>query len=63
MPALRGRGVGDLYIQTAIETPRNLTSRQKELLRQFEKGGSEKTSPDSESFLSRVKDMWEDLTE
>lgn len=63
MPALRGRGVGDLYIQAAVETPRNLTSRQKELLRQFEKGGSEKTSPDSESFLSKVKDMWEDLTE
>ena len=63
MPALRGRGVGDLYIQATVETPRNLTSRQKELLRQFEKGGSEKTSPDSESFLSKVKDMWEDLTE
>ena len=46
MPALRGRGVGDLYIQAIIETPRNLTSRQKELLRQFEKGGSEKPSPD-----------------
>ena len=63
MPALRGRGVGDLYIQSTVETPRNLTSRQKDLLREFERGGSEKTNPESESFLSKVKDMWEDLTE
>ena len=63
MPALRGRSVGDLYIQATIETPRNLTSRQKELLQEFEKGGSNKTNPESESFLSRVKEMWEDLTD
>ena len=63
MPALRGRSVGDLYIQATIETPRNLTSRQKELLQEFEKGGSDKTNPESESFLSKVKEMWEDLTD
>ena len=63
MPALRGRSVGDLYIQATIETPRNLTPRQKELLQEFEKGGSDKTNPESESFLSRVKEMWEDLTD
>ena len=63
MPALRGRSVGDLYIQATIETPRNLTPRQKELLQEFEKGGSDKTNPESESFLSKVKEMWEDLTD
>ena len=46
MPALRGRSVGDLYIQATIETPRNLTPRQKELLQEFEKGGSDKTNPE-----------------
>ena len=63
MPALRGRGVGDLYIQATIETPRNLTSRQKGLLGEFEKAGSNKTNPESETFLSKVKEMWEDLTD
>lgn len=63
MPALRGRGVGDLYINATVETPRNLTSRQKELLQEFKTGGSKKTNPESESFLSKVKEMWEDLAD
>lgn len=63
MPALRGRGVGDLYIHATVETPRNLTSRQRELLQEFEAGGSKKTNPESESFLSKVKEMWEGLAD
>lgn len=63
MPALRNRNIGDLYIQTTVETPRNLTSSQKDLLRNFEKSGSEKTNPDSSSFLSKIREMWEDLTD
>ncbi|MCA3526220.1 MAG: molecular chaperone DnaJ, partial [Rhodobacter sp.] len=35
MPALRGGGSGDMLIELAVETPVNLTSRQKELLREF----------------------------
>ncbi len=37
MPALRGGGQGDMLIEMAVETPVNLTARQKELLREFEK--------------------------
>ena len=36
MPALRGGGSGDMMIELAVETPVNLTGRQKELLREFE---------------------------
>ena len=36
MPVLRSRDVGDLYIQAVVETPQNLTKRQRELLAEFE---------------------------
>ena len=62
MPALRGAGYGDMYIEVAVETPVNLSKRQKELLKQFnEQGGSRPTSPESEGFFSKVKELWEDL--
>jgi molecular chaperone DnaJ len=64
MPAVRGPGKGDLYIQTLVETPVNLTKRQKELLKEFEDAGSGKShSPESEGFFAKVKELWEDLKE
>ena len=64
MPQLRGRGQGDLYIETVVETPMNLTKRQKELLREFaEAGKSEETSPESHGFFAKVRELWDDLTE
>ena len=36
MPVLRARDFGDLYIQANVETPQNLTRRQRELLQEFE---------------------------
>ena len=64
MSVLRSKGRGDMYVQMKVETPVNLTKRQKELLREFEEEGKgRKTSPASESFFSKVKDFWEDLTE
>ncbi len=36
MPVLRQPKIGDLYIQIAVETPQNLTKRQRELLEEFE---------------------------
>ncbi len=50
MPALRGGGLGDMLIELAVETPVNLTSRQKELLREFEKL-SEDNNPEGTSFF------------
>ncbi len=64
MSVLNGRGRGDMYVAMVIETPVNLTRKQKDLLRDFEKQGSGKSqSPQSEGFLSRVKEFWEDLTD
>ena len=58
MPALRGGGLGDMLIELAIETPVNLTSRQKELLREFEKL-SEDNNPEGHSFLAKVRKFWD----
>ncbi|AEI88665.1 MAG: molecular chaperone DnaJ [Candidatus Midichloria mitochondrii] len=51
---------GDLYVKAALETPINLTIRQKELLEEFEKESSTGSSPESESFFQRVKNFWGD---
>jgi len=61
MPALRGSGMGDLYIELEAETPTNLTSRQKELLREFE-AESKDNNPAGHDFFSRVKNFWEGMT-
>lgn len=64
MSVLNSKGRGDMYIETAVEVPVNLTKDQKELLKKFgEAGGGKDQNPQSDGFFSRVKEFWEDLTE
>lgn len=60
---LRNPARGDMYVQVVVETPQNLTAKQKDLLEAFEaeavKGG--KSSPESEGFFTKVKEFWEGL--
>jgi molecular chaperone DnaJ len=56
MPIVRSSQRGDMYIEINVETPTNLTAKQKDLLKEFEKAG--KTSPESEGFFSKVKEMF-----
>ncbi len=63
MPVLRQPSVGDLYIQVSVETPQNLTRRQRELLEEFEKLSSQENSPQSSGFFSRMKDFFESFGE
>jgi molecular chaperone DnaJ len=60
MPALRGGGSGDMLIELAVETPVNLTARQKELLREFERL-SEENNPEGRSFFAKVKGFWDGM--
>ena len=60
MPALRGGGSGDMFIELAVETPVNLTSKQKELLKEFE-ALSEDNNPESKSFFKSVKGFWDSM--
>jgi molecular chaperone DnaJ len=58
MPVLRSSQTGDMYIQVAVETPVNLSRRQRELLRDFEKE-ARNNSPESEGFFAKAKAFWD----
>ena len=55
MPVLRTSRVGDMYIQVAVETPRKLNRRQRELLEEFERASSSENNPESSGFFARVR--------
>ena len=61
MPAIRGGNPGDMFLEIAVETPVNLTGKQKELLREFETLSEQNTNPESHSFFSKVKSFWDDI--
>jgi molecular chaperone DnaJ len=63
MPVLRSRQQGDLYIQVEVETPKNLSRKQRDLLKAFEDASSASTSPASTGFFARVKDFFEGIRE
>ncbi len=58
---LRSAARGDMYIQVAVETPQNLTRRQRELLEEFEAEatGNRQGHPESEGFFSKVREFFE----
>ena len=58
MPVLRAKQTGDMYVQVMVETPQNLTKRQRELLAEFEKLSSLETQPKSAGFFAKVKDFF-----
>ncbi len=60
MPAIKTVQKGDMFIEMAVETPVNLTVRQKELLQEFEEL-SEDNNPETNSFFSSVKTFWESM--
>ncbi len=59
MPILRSKVYGDMYIQVEVETPKNLSRRQRELLEEFERESENDTSPESHGFFSRVKEFFD----
>lgn len=62
MPVLRQQATGDLYIQVSIETPQNLTKRQRELLEEFDQISVKENHPQSSGFFSRMKDFFESFS-
>jgi molecular chaperone DnaJ len=61
---VRGGPVGDLICRVLVETPVNLTERQKELLREFDESvaaGGDRHSPQSSSWLDGVKSFFEKM--
>ena len=66
MTELHGQARGDMFVEIVVETPVNLTKRQQELLREFEKAGggdAREHQPELEGFFAKVKELWDDLRE
>ncbi len=59
MPVLRSKSMGDMYVQVEVETPKNLSRRQKDLLKDFEKASNDDTNPESAGFFKRAKDFFD----
>jgi molecular chaperone DnaJ len=61
--SVRGAQVGDLLCKIMVETPVNLTGKQKELLRDFDESmkGNNRHSPKHSSWLDGVKKFFEDM--
>lgn len=62
MKSLRSSAVGDLYCHIVVETPVNLTDRQKELLEEFEKistGLGRAQTPRQKSFMDKLRDLFD----
>ena len=55
MPALNGRGKGDLHVEAQVEVPTRLNSDQRERLEAFTESIGEKNSPVQESFFEEAK--------
>jgi len=61
---VRGGAVGDLHCKIAVETPINLSSKQKDLLRTFEESmreGNQRNSPRESSWVGKVKNFFETM--
>ncbi|TCK04903.1 molecular chaperone DnaJ [Marinobacterium mangrovicola] len=62
---VRGGSTGDLMVKVTVETPVSLSSRQKELLKEFQDEmdeGKSKHSPKKHGFFDSVKKFFEDMT-
>ncbi|MDH4027322.1 MAG: molecular chaperone DnaJ [Nitrospirota bacterium] len=57
VPKLGGYGKGDLYVNIFIDVPKKLTSRQKELLKEFAEISGDDVS---KGFMDKIKDMFKE---
>jgi len=57
MPGLRGSSRGDAYVEALVETPVNLTNKQKDLLKEFSLEGKSK-GPQTDGFSEKLKRFW-----
>lgn len=59
MPMIRSKRKGDLFIRFAVETPVNLSKRQKELLEEFRAlSKDENCQPQTKGFMDKIKDLF-----
>ena len=61
MPSLRSRERGDLVVELFVETPTELTVRQKELMQELAHSFGEAQNPRNSSFAGKAKRFWADI--
>lgn len=57
-PRLGGYGNGDQIVRIIVETPTNLSSKEKDLLRELDQSYNEKSSTMTKGFMNKVKDLF-----
>jgi molecular chaperone DnaJ len=62
MPSLRSRERGDLVVELFVETPTQLSQRQRELMREFADLTGEAQHPKSANFVGKAKRFWSNVT-
>ena len=58
VPYIRSKGSGDQYVTVVVETPKNLTTKQKELLREFDGTIEEKNYKNRKGFIDMMKETF-----
>jgi len=58
MPDINGRGRGDELVEVHVETPRHLSTRQEELLRELAEIEHRDVSPKRKSFFEKLRDYF-----
>ncbi|HYD28420.1 molecular chaperone DnaJ [Brevundimonas sp.] len=61
MPHLNGKNRGDLVVELFVETPTDLTPRQKELLEELAASLGDTQTPRNSSFAGKAKRFWADI--
>jgi molecular chaperone DnaJ len=58
LPDVRGRATGDLLARVVVETPKKLSKRQEELLREFAETEESSVSPGRKGFFEKLKELF-----
>lgn len=58
IPHLQGSGRGDQHVRVLVETPTELTDKQRDLLEKFAEISGEKTNPHTKSFFDKVRELF-----
>ena len=58
IPSIRNGARGDQYVRIVVEVPKNLSSRQREILEEFAKESNEKNYNQRKKFSEKIKDYF-----
>jgi len=58
IPNLRGSGRGDEHVRVKVTTPQKLSTKQKELLKEFAELSGDAVNPEQKSFTEKFKDLF-----